>query len=287
MYFRIGILTVALLMAGCGGGVNPITGGTVTSPTTNVCSTNAQTTTLICSGEVNKFSYNATLDTIQINNLPFDGNGAYARDNSYDTMLGASSFAAYVNTSGSRTYVALYHQTTNATGAGVVATGDYQDYGYGGQVYRNGQTVTRPSTGEATYAGDYAGIRIYQTGGIYFVKGSASMTVDFLNFDTTGAIDTSITGRQAYMADGTGLGALPDLVIATTKMTGAKIDSTDVTETDGVDTFATGKMEGTLGATDATEVAGVILIEGPDALDNTKVIRETGAFVLLQTAYTP
>lgn len=235
---------------------------------------------------VTRFRYNSGSDTITINNLPFDLNGTYTRV----AALDRNGFKAYMNDAtipGSHQYVALYNQTS-AVRAGVVGTGAYVNYGYGGRMMGNSGTVTLPSTGQAQYQGNYAGIRVYETiGGLDYTDGTVDMNVDFLDFANTGAVDTVVSNRHAYNSTGALIGALPSLSTTTTTING-NIIHTDVAEILPSGTGATGTLDAIFGGTSGTQVAGVLVITGQDPLSaGGQNVKESGAFLLVRTGYTP
>ena len=84
------------------------------------------------------------------------------------------------------------------------------------------------------------------------------------------------------------IGALPDISMVTTGFDpGNRIKQTTAVEVlPSGSAGATGTMEGIFGGTNGTEIAGVIVLTGPDAL-STVDVQETGAFVLLRNTYTP
>lgn len=270
-----------MLLAGCQatstgiGGVTP-----PVSTTPGACNT----TNHVCTGEVNVVLYNAANDTLSINNLPFDLSGLYQRVSALDR----NGFRAYQNASGSKTYVALYsNSVTGNTHAGVVGTGDYLTYGYGGTVFGNSGNVVMPASGEAIYDGKYAAVRVYDTGGYGFADGDVNMSVDFNDFDTVGAVDTVVTNRHAYDSSGALLGNLPTLSGTTTQFNGNLIKSTTVKEIlAGGATGSSGTLTGIFGGPNGNEVAGVIVLTGKDPL-STANTKETGAFILYLTQYTP
>lgn len=264
------ILAAASLvaLAACDG--NPIAqGGGVTPEDTCAGSQ-------VCTGEVNRFTYDSVNDRIRINNLPFDLDGTYLRTPSLDR----GAFRAYVNEAGDEDYVALYRQSgTGSTYAGVVGTGGYLGFGYGGTVFGGSGSVNFPGNGEAVYRGQYAGIRVYDGGGLGFSDGTIRMRVDFEDFDNVGAIDTIVSGRRGYDENGNLLGTLPTLSGTTTGFTGDRLTETSILENlGGGNTGASGTLNGTFGGSGATEVAGVIVIEGDDALGSGLQVRESGAF---------
>ncbi len=272
------ILAFSILSA-CGG--EPFfdtTGGGVTAGTTY-------------SGEVNKFTFDPATDTLSLNNLPFDLSGKYTRDASFDR----NGFKAYRNVAGGNNYVALYAEGAGGkVGAGVVGTDDYLDYGYGGSVLRT-DGATLPSTGEAVFDGDYAGIRVYEgDSGIHgntvgTSDGTVSINMDFDDFDVVGAIDIIISNRHAYDSAGVFIGDLPYFSGSTTGLDGLKIKQTNITEInpDG-STGGSGTLDGIMGGTVGSglggQIAGIVLITSPDAASGLNV-KETGAFLATQTSF--
>ncbi|SOB93153.1 hypothetical protein SAMN05877831_101124 [Rhodobacter maris] len=274
---------MALLgLVGCGGAaITGPAGGddSAAAPSGGVC----DGTTIVCMDEANAFSYDATKDEIHINNLPFDLDGTYQKVDG----LTVGGQQVYRNANGARTYYALYVQGTNTlTAASVAATDSYVDYGYSGTMFRGTGNVDLPTDAQATYQGSYQGIRIYEGGGAHgFSTGDVQMVIDFEDFDDTGAISTTVGNRVAYDANGAVLGALPSLVVADTQHEGGVIAQTTISEGYGdTATGASGTLAGIFGGTDGDQVAGVLVLEGPDALDADVNVRETGAFVIDQVS---
>jgi len=243
------------------------------------------------SGEVNRFDYDAATDTLSINNLPFDLSGTYTRDPTMDV----TGFKAYRNSGGGRNYLAFYAESPGATvGAGAVKTANYNEFGYGGTVLR-ATRANLPTTGEAQFSGRYAGVRITNptSGQFNTVDGSASVLVDFRNFDGTGAIDISVSNRNLYDNTGALVGSLPNLAASTTSFqTGSNVlNQTAISEivapgTPHLSGTLNGAVGGTVGAGLGGAIAGVIVISGPTSVTGVTA-EETGAFVATQSAYTP
>lgn len=269
-------------LAGCtattvtGSGANP--DGSVTG-----CAGSGNSTCLSnVTQPVNRFEYNPVNDTIQISNLPFDLNGVYTRVASLDR----NGFQAYRNdptVPGSHPYIALYARS-GAVQAGVVGTGSYTDYGYGGRMFGNSGTISLPTTGQAQYQGKYAGIRVYEgVGGLDYTDGTVDMSVDFLDFQKTGAIDTVVTNRHAYDASGALKGSLPSLAATTTTANGNIIKTTAISEVLPSGSGATGTLDAIFGGAGATQVAGVLVLTGQDPLGVAgQNVKESGAFLLLK-----
>ncbi|MEP5374358.1 MAG: hypothetical protein ABJQ14_01035, partial [Hyphomicrobiales bacterium] len=84
--------------------------------------------------EVSLVSYDESTDVFTVNNLPFDGSGAYDRD---DIILSVNGFNVYENNNDTpiREYKALHSSSTSGkTSVSIVKTGSYIDHGFGGFV---------------------------------------------------------------------------------------------------------------------------------------------------------
>ena len=112
--------------------------------------------------------YDAANDTFTVDNLAFDGGNVYHRDTSVPTLGPAKVFAASSTYADSQTgasidqfsYRALYGVSkTGKTNFAIVRTGAYIPYGFGGFIYNRSGSVTLPTSGQAEYTGEYAGIR--------------------------------------------------------------------------------------------------------------------------------
>lgn len=284
---------VALLAACDGNPLDPIGGGSAPflpgdGGADNTAGDTCSDTNVICAGEANRFVYNPGADEIEINNLPFDLDGVYERAPAYDIpgYLGYTNQAGGVP-GGAELYIALYREGTH-TEAGLVATDGYANFGFGAVVMRSDE-ASFPSQGEAIYQGPYAGIRVSDLDGppLTRVTGTARLRVDFEDFDFTGAIDGSIFGRVAVDA---GNAALPPIGIATTGFDGIQIETTEAaeivgpTESGAAGTFS-GIFGGNMGPGLDSEIAGIIILEGPNFLNDDYRVLERGAFVIPQTEF--
>ena len=278
MISRVLPFAAVLAVSACAGAaVNGPAGGDDNNTSGGVCND----TTIVCLDEANKFVYDATKDEIHINNLPFDLSGTYAAIEG----LTVGGQQVYKNTGGAQSYYAIYVQGRNAaTAASVVATDSWLDYGYAGTMFRG--TGTLPNATEATYRGTYQGIRVYEGADERhgFSTGDVEMVVDFEDFDDVGAVSTRIGNRVAYDENGAVLGNLPGLATVDTHHEDGVIQETDISEGIGDSaTGATGTLAGIFGGTNGNQIAGVLVLEGPDALTGDDV-RETGAFVIDQVS---
>ncbi|MDU8912408.1 hypothetical protein [Aestuariicoccus sp. MJ-SS9] len=262
------------------------------------------------SGFLAQPSYNASADTFTVDQLAFDGDDTYSRDNVVGSL---GPFAVYENDSiavdpitgvpiEQFEHKAIYAVSQSGeTELAIVRTGAYQDYGFGGFVYQRNGGVTLPTGGQASFTGDYAALRDFDgQGGIEYVQGDASITVDFDAFET-GAVAGQITNRVIFNEAGeditqdflTAMGetyesnfvTMPTLVFdvvangldANGEATGP-VDSTIVT-TDGTEVFESGTFYAILSGDGATEVAGILVVTSEDPRIDGVTIRETGGFI--------
>jgi hypothetical protein len=283
------LATLSLLaLAACDG--NPLANNTTTNPGTGTSGC-AGVSNSTCLGEVNRFVFDPNTDTLSLNNLPLDLNGTYARDNALESAIGLTGFRAYRNTSGAGNYVALY-RTSGAVQAGVVGSDSFLGYGNGGVMYGSNSTAVLPVSGQATYIGDYAGIRVYEGTGtnlatLGYATGTASTLIDFNDFDNGGAIYTTVTNRVAYDTNGNAIGALPSLSANPTKATDGRLTATNVTEVGANAGNGAGTLQGVFGGSGGTQIAGVLVITGADPLGPGRNVQESGAFLLVRNSFIP
>lgn len=104
-----------------------------------------------------------------------------------------------------------------------------------------------------------------------------------------GAVDLTITDREAWTTGGTSAGVLPRLKGSITQLSGIRMESTAIEEIDGAgNTVAQGETAAIFGGTIGTgdgEVAGTLTIQGPDALGGPNEVKETGFYVGSQVGY--
>ena len=204
---------------------------------------------------------------------------------------------------------AIYGVSTSGnTEFAIVRTGAYVPYGYGGFVYERDGEVVLPTSGQASYSGDYAGIRDFDgAGGLEYSEGDMTIAIDFNDFNEGAAVAGQVTNRAIFDVNGnditddvinalnidneSSLTELPTLVFsvgpgsldANGEMTGELTSS--VTNADGA---AVGFEEGNYYAVisgDATqggqdEVVGIIVVEATDPRYEGVTVRETGGFIL-------
>ncbi|MCP3969087.1 MAG: hypothetical protein GY717_01955 [Rhodobacteraceae bacterium] len=275
-----------------------VTLGAVTLPagtgSTAVPSASAGVTRYETDGSTQDVTYDATADTITIDNLPFDAAGVFDRDDVMPT-LAATGFQVYENnnTTERRAYKAIRGVSASGeTEFTVVRTGDYQGYGFGGFVYSRSGTVTLPTSGQATFTGSYGGERVFNgASGLQFTTADATIEVDFADFNANDAVEGTLTNRQYFDQTGTLLGTLPTLVLATGQIsTSGEIGGTASSQLVVGTTptvFESGSYYAVLSGDTADEMVGIIVIEGTDPQTGSPLsggegvsVQETGGFIV-------
>lgn len=312
-------------------------------------------------GFAEDFIVNETADTLEIDNLAFDGLNIYTRGANtsparisdlgtvaaYHGDLTVPDFLTGAPVEQAVPYVALYDESdviiiddipADATPEEIAAiqaaarprssftivrTGAYVGFGFGGFGYdRAGDTVIA-TTGQATFDGDYGGLRVVdEFPELLVIEGDIQIDIDFDDFNSGAGLKGQITNRQAYTAEGelfptfTGIdrrtidpATLPVGVLAsevvqlptldfvvrgggeTIKSNGelsGEIRSRYVNPTSGAtevyeDGFYYALIAGDTTAGDGGEVTGVIKVESPDSRFIGVNAQETGGFVASRT----
>ena len=274
-------------------------------------------------GYVEEVRYNRAQDTFFVDNLAFDGDNVYTRDEQVPLLsdAGPTQYRVFEGDEIVRDesdgdpvqqfeYRAIYGESRNrdaegnpATSFAIVRTGAYRDYGFGGFVYDRNGGVDLPTEGQATYAGDYAGIRTFEgRTGLEYTTGEATVAVDFRDFNEGEGVQGQITDRRAFDTNGneiqTGEGpgqlALPDLSFdvgpgtlteAGELSNGIRSYTTD--ENGALEDYEEGTYYAIVAGPNAREIVGIIVIEsedpryGTDEDDLPKVTaQETGGFIV-------
>lgn len=272
-------------------------------------------------GYAENFRYNAATDTFSVDNLPFDGDNVYSRDDQVGTI---NTFAVYEGKDSVRDpdtgtpidqslYRLLYKvSNSGATEVAIVRTGSYVGHGFGGWTYErnDGNGVDLPVSLEATFSGEYAGLRTFSgAGGLEYTVGTIRMDIDWEDFNggfVQDAIKGTVTDRRLFDMQGRDItqayidnlsaeaeapqGAIPDLIFDVGPNTidgnGEFTGSFYSAYTDGEGarvTLETGTYNGVFardGQNGPTEAAGTMIMESdyPDVDDVT--VRETGGFIV-------
>lgn len=312
-------------------------------------------------GFAEDFIVDETEDTLQIDNLAFDGLNVYTRGANttpprisdlgtiaaYHGDLTVPDFLTGAPVEQAVPYVALYDESDvivmDAIPAGatpaqiaaiqaaarprssftIVRTGEYVGYGFGGFAYERAGDTVIASTGQATFDGDYGALRVVdEFPELLVVQGDVQIDIDFDDFNSGAGLKGSITGRQAYTAEGNiyptfnGINRanidpatlppgflvgdvvqLPDLPFVvraggeTIKNDGeisGEIRSRYANPTTGTiedyeDGFYYAIIAGDTTAGDGGEIVGVIKVESPDSRFLGVNAQETGGFVASRT----
>lgn len=341
MKFGYALVTLVALGA-CGG--NPL--GTSTTPlppgtTTPTASSNIvryeATDATTGSGYATNIVYDSGSDTFTVQNLPFSGSD---RTFSLANQVPQGTPPVPVPTLGSTTNgvapMAIYQGPTTAADAitgtainqfgyraiyavspsgqtqvAIVRTGDFINYGFGGYVYERNGSVTLPTSGQANFSGNYAGLIDYNgAGGLNYTTGTMAMQIQFDAFNTSqtgaaaNAVSGTVTDRKIYDINGnevtsTVLAALsaqqqvtitelPTLVftvqpgVMTSNGEIAGSVSSTVAGTSGPTVYETGSYYAVLAGTNATEVAGIIVVTSASPGATGVTARETGGFIALR-----
>lgn len=141
-------------------------------------------------GYAQGFTYDPVAKTFTVENIAFDGNNVYKPDTKKPTLGPAKVFAGPKiykdDVTGTPinqfSYRALYGESKTGNSFAIVRTGAYVNYGFGGFIYKRaeGNGVTLPKSGEAYYAGDYAGLRDSDTSPtLNYTTGKMEMAINF------------------------------------------------------------------------------------------------------------
>ena len=263
-------------------------------------------------------------DTFTVDNLAFDGLNVFKSGAAIDTVpnTNVSVFDAaqtVIDPDGDVvrqfTYRALYGKSRSGqTEFAIVRTGSYIPFGFGGFLYERNGSVKLPTSGQAHFAGDYAGIRDFSgsdtvPGGLEYVSGDMTVDIDFADFNDTGndtgtnlgnGVKGYVTNRHVYDINGNDVTAdivtamngtefteteLPVLVfnVGPGVMTPAGEISGGVSST-GFDGSAleSGNYYAVVSGSNANEIVGIVVVESTDARDgmDSTTVRETGGFIV-------
>jgi hypothetical protein len=330
-------ILAALVLAGCsgkpfqsgsgGGGsssnvsVATLPGTTNPSPNSGIERTEAEASN--GNGYAQGFTYDRTANTFTVENIAFDGNNVYKPDTKKPILGPAKVFAGPKvykdDVTGTPidqfSYRALYGESKTGNSFAIVRTGAYVNYGFGGFIYKraDGNGVTLPTSGEAHYAGDYAGLRDSDnSSSLNYTTGKMTMDMNFgssssqsSNNPNGAVIRGQVTDRKIFDLNGTDITASVVSAINTDKKPDVALTALPVlvftvgpgqmdnngemqgTLNSGIESsgtvkqFETGTYYGVLSG-DATkggkdEVVGVIVVT---STTNNVQARETGGFIL-------
>lgn len=332
-----------------GGETDGDTGGPITSdgrlppgttdptPDTSIFRSEARVTTAsdanYGNGFANSIEYQAATDTFFVDGLAFDGSQPDGVEYTRATPGNLRSHALYEaptfhpdGVTGTPitqfTHRAVYGVSPSGqTEFAVVRTGNYANYGFGGFIYQRNEDpdnptaddVVLPTEGQATYSGDYAGLRDFQgRGGLELVRAQAQIDIDIGAFEGSNCTGTNcehairgyIFDREILDLNGTDisaeyLAALNEDLPAGTAPAIAMPQITFLIGPGAMD--ANGEATGGVFTTDpegndldtgnyylllsgdhtttAGEIAGIVVIEGDDPRFDSVTVRETGGFI--------
>ncbi|MEX5727235.1 hypothetical protein Ga0609869_000588 [Rhodovulum iodosum] len=271
------------------------------------------------SGYARAISYDAENDEFFVDNLGFDGDNVYTRDNLVGSL---GPYAVYENSESfddpvtgapiaQFAHKALYGVSTNTDADGnpttqfaIVRTGSYIEYGFGGYVYQRNGGVTLPDTGQAQYTGAYAALRDFNNlGGLEYATGDMTMAIDFEDFDAGDAVRGEVYNRRVFDDEGnditidvvtaledkygldyTGLPVIrfvisPDALDTNGELTGS-VRSFVQTNSGSAEVYEDGNYYAVLSGDNAEEVVGIIAVTAEDPRAEGVTVRETGGFIL-------
>ncbi|MBM1219627.1 hypothetical protein JQU17_05410 [Ponticoccus sp. SC2-23] len=269
-------------------------------------------------GYVTEVAYNAADDTFFVDNIGFDGDNIYTRDDAVTTLSqnGDAVYAVYEASSvvndGSTgdqieqlEYRAIYGVSANTVDVNgeilpqsqfaIVRTGSYAQYGFGGFVYTRNGAVELPTSGQAFYTGDYAGMRVFNgAGGLHYVNGLMDVSVDFEDFNDGSAVKGIIYDRQYFDIDGNQLNIgegideylgvsvqfaiEPGVLDSNGEVTG-ELGSFTVGADGSLEAYESGTYYAIIGGDNANEIVGIVVME---ADIGGVTAQETGGFILVR-----
>lgn len=312
------VLFAALALSACDG-VNPLDDqGDITadldlpsgteSPTASRPIERYETEDSSGAGFANPITYNAANDTFIVDNLGFDGNNVYRRDDVTPTLEGVPVYESQIvyyddvtgQPIGQFPYKAIRIESPSGQGNVIVVRTDaYIPFGYGGFKYERLEGVEIPTEGQAAFTGQYAGLRDFLArGDMEFVTGDMTLAIDFRDFNDGYAIQGRVSNRKVFDLDGNditssitdalGTTALPQIVFApgpgvmsTAGEMAGSVSSSYYNESGSLSIYEQGDYFGLLVGEGADmEAIGVIIAEGIDPRYEGVEFRETGGFVL-------
>ncbi len=269
---------------------------------------------------VTSVAYNAANDTFTVDNIGFDGANVYTRDNQVGSLRNYSLYEGAATSTDSLTgqpinqltpYRALLGISNNTVDGerrssfAIVRTGAYSDYGFGGFIYSRKGSVTLPTTGQASFTGGYAGMRIFSPiGGMELTRGDMTVDFDFRDFNANDAVKGRISNREAFQLDGTAISLsgtgtgdlqLPNLnfiiqegapsLTANGEISGELNNYIYDSDSGKYVEYETGTYYGIIAGdmtdgTDRGELVGVFVVESDDPRYEGVTVQETGGFIL-------
>lgn len=272
-------------------------------------------------GFANGISYTEEGDLFTVDNLAFDGDRPYSRvdddgNANVVTSLNNGLFNVYEGPStavdpvsgdiiNQFTYRAIYGVSQNrvagtdtpTTQFAIVRTGTYVDYGFGGFIYQRDTDVTLPSSLQAVFTGQSAGLRDFGTQtGLQYTTADVSLAFDFEDFNDGELIrGDGVNGRifnrrvidlegnditnEVAASIGDGETSIPDVSFEVgpdvLDNNGDLITNIQSRTSDGED-YETGTFYAIVSGDNPDEVVGVFVLEANDDAQS----RDTGGFIV-------
>lgn len=268
--------------------------------------------------------YDSQTDTFSVDNLAFDGgeDTPYVRGNLVSSLGTSSQYAVYeavdqypdtlTNRSINQfTHRAIYGVSNSGeTEFAIIRTGAYIGYGFGGFVYERNGSVDLPTSGQALYTGEGAGIRDFDgAGGLEYINADVQVAIDFDDFNAdgnggdAGAVRGVVFNQRIFDVSGnditqatvdnintennSGLSGLPsatfvigpNAIDTNGEMTGDVISNFTDLEGNAVEYATEGKYYGVLSGENADELVGVVVVES-NAEREDATVRNTIGFIL-------
>ncbi len=268
-------------------------------------------------GLVTSVTYNPADDTFLIDNLAFDGENVYQRGTDVDT-LGQSlrQYAVYEADEVANDFLdddqigqivpyrAIVGVSKNAvegdarTSFAIVRTGGYRNYGFGGFVYERNGGVTLPVSGQARFAGEYAGLRVSTVGGdpLQYTTGNMAIDIDFSDFNANDGIKGEVSERLVFEMNGTPDSSVPTPNIFFNIAEGVQtltengeisgtLGSTLRGDNGAIEAYESGTYYGIIGGDmtdggDGGEIVGVFVVTSEDPRYEGVTAQETGGFIV-------
>ncbi|SEW23165.1 hypothetical protein SAMN04488515_1740 [Cognatiyoonia koreensis] len=268
-------------------------------------------------GLVRGATYNEDDDVYVFDNLAFDGENQYEPDEVFTTLGGYGVYAADETvpdllTGGPVDQIVPYRAITGRSGIltedgdprttfAIVRTGGYSSYGFGGFVYARNGDVTLPTSGQAQWEGEYAGIRVFDPLAIFeYTVGDVAIAIDFDDFNSNDGVKGTVSNRRAFTPEGAQVDLfvgnqllLPDLpfviqqgidtLLPTGELSG-ELRNTRVNNNGELEIYEDGKyyaiIAGDATAGDGGELVGVFVVDSEDPRVNDLFVQETGGFIL-------
>lgn len=275
-------------------------------------------------GFANGISYTEEGDLFTVDNLAFDGDRPYSRvddegNPNVVTSLNNGLFNVYEGPTtavdpvsgdviNQFTYRAVYGVSQNrvdgtdtpTTQFAIVRTGSYIDYGFGGFIYQRDDSVTLPSSLQATFSGQSAGLRDFgNQSGLQYTTADVNLSIDFNDFNDGetfrgDGVVGRIFNRRVFDLDGNDItndvvATLGDADNPETSIPDVNFEvGPDVLDDNGDlitniqstlsngDEYESGTFYAIVSGDNAEEVVGVFVLEANDEAQS----RDTGGFIV-------